>query len=231
MVATSVTSQSREVRVCLIADNRLLRDSLARLLRKQTGITVEGVIRSCEATHEQIAEFECDVVLTDCSPASATSQLFHELQDDNSRWKVLLIGMDDDLQVFLKAVYLGVQGYLLKDASAGEIVAAVRGIARGEASCPGNLCMKLIEHVASEAQKNAALNHPVEGNKNRLTHRQVQLMSLVAEGLTNKEIAANLNLSQFTVKNHIRRVMRQVEAASRHDAVELIRTTGQLQSR
>jgi DNA-binding CsgD family transcriptional regulator len=50
----------------------------------------------------------------------------------------------------------------------------------------------------------------------------------VADGKTNKEIAADLNLSQFTVKNHIRRVMRQVEAASRHDAVSLVRATGQL---
>jgi DNA-binding NarL/FixJ family response regulator len=65
-------------------------------------------------------------------------------------------------------------------------------------------------------------------NQKALTPRQLQLIRLVAEGLTNKEIAANLNLSQFTVKNHLRRVMRQVEAASRHDAVDVLRATGQL---
>jgi DNA-binding CsgD family transcriptional regulator len=64
----------------------------------------------------------------------------------------------------------------------------------------------------------------------RLTHRQVQLMNLVASGLSNKEIATTLNLSQFTVKNHLRRVMRQVEATNRYDAVELMRASGLLSS-
>lgn len=231
MASTTIAPQSREVRVCLIADNRLLRDSLARLLRKQSGIAVADVIRSSEATREQIAESGCDIVLTDCSPLSAQSSFLSDTQNENGSWKTLLIGMDDDPQTFLKAVYLGIQGYVLKDASAGEIVAAVRGVARGEAICPGNLCMKLIEHVANEAQRSAVFTQSIDRNGNRLTHRQVQLMGLVAEGLTNKEIAASLNLSQFTVKNHIRRVMRRVEASSRHDAVEVIRTTGQLRTR
>ena len=231
MAATSIAPQSRGLRVCLIADNRLLRDSLGRLLRKQSGIAVVGVIRTSEAKREQITESACDVLLTDCSPLSVQSSFLFGLQNEGGEWKTLLIGMDDDAQAFLKAVYLGIQGYVLKDASAGEIVAAVRGVARGEAICPANLCMKLIEHVAGDSQRSTVFTQSIGKNGNRLTHRQLQLMNLVAEGLTNKEIAASLNLSQFTVKNHIRRVMRQVQASSRHDAVEVIRTTGQLRTR
>lgn len=230
MAATNISPQSPEVKVCLISDNRLLRDSLARLLRKQAGICVNGVLRCSEPVQAQILESGCDIVLTDCAPASH-SQFFLDLHKGIGSCKILLIGMDDDSQIFLKAVYLGVQGYLLKDASAGEIVAAVRGVARGEAMCPANLCMKLIEHVSSTArtaQRNSSVAWIPDANKNRLTHRQIQLMNLVAEGLTNKEIAASLNLSQFTVKNHIRRVMRQVDASNRQDAVEMIRTAGQL---
>jgi DNA-binding CsgD family transcriptional regulator len=59
-----------------------------------------------------------------------------------------------------------------------------------------------------------------------LTHRQSQLVALVARGLTNKEIAANLNLSEFTVKNHLRRIMKQVDVDSRHEAVDVIRASG-----
>ncbi len=231
MALVSGADQSNEVKVCLIADNRLLRDSLARLLRKQTGISVVGVLRNTEGTREQVAESGCDIVLTDCPPDLPHSQFFVELQKAHSPCRVLLIGMDDDPKLFLRAVYFGVRGYLLKDASAGEIVMAVRGLARGEATCPPNLCMKLFEHVSSEAQRKAAFTFTLDNTKNRLTHRQAQLMTLVAKGLTNKEIAANLNLSQFTVKNHIRRVMRQVEATTRHDAVDMIRTAGQLQTR
>ncbi len=228
MAATNISPQSPEVKVCLISDNRLLRDSLARLLRKQAGICVNGVLRSSEPAQAQILESGCDIVLTDCAPVSH-SQFFLDLHKGIGSCRILLIGMDDDPQIFLKAVYLGVQGYLLKDASAGEIVAAVRGVARGEAMCPANLCMKLIEHV-STAQRNSTVAPLPETTRNRLTLRQIQLMNLVAEGLTNKEIAASLHLSQFTVKNHIRRVMRQVDASNRQDAVEMIRTAGQLHS-
>ena len=229
MAATSISPQSPEIKVCLTSDNRLLRDSLARLLRKQAGICVNGVLRSSELVHVQILESACDIVLTDCTPASHP-QFFLDLHRGIGSCKILLIGMDDDPQIFMKAVYLGVQGYLLKDASAGEIVAAVRGVARGEAMCPANLCMKLIEHVSKMAPRNLAVTHPQETSRNYLTHRQIQLMNLVAEGLTNKEIAASLNLSQFTVKNHIRRVMRQVDASNRQDAVEVIRAAGQLRT-
>jgi DNA-binding NarL/FixJ family response regulator len=65
-------------------------------------------------------------------------------------------------------------------------------------------------------------------NRKPLTARQLQLLRLVANGLTNKEIAANLNLSEFTVKNHVRRIMRQVEAEDRHEAVALVRAAGDL---
>jgi DNA-binding NarL/FixJ family response regulator len=61
-----------------------------------------------------------------------------------------------------------------------------------------------------------------------LTYRQNQLMTLVARGLTNKEIAANLNLSEFTVKNHLHRIMKQIHAENRHDAVSVVRAAGYL---
>jgi DNA-binding NarL/FixJ family response regulator len=88
--------------------------------------------------------------------------------------------------------------------------------------------MSLIQHLSKKRQEKLETSDPQNGDRKALTPRQLQLIRLVANGLTNKEIAAALNLSQFTVKNHLRRVMRQVEAASRHDAVSLIRATGQL---
>jgi DNA-binding NarL/FixJ family response regulator len=65
-------------------------------------------------------------------------------------------------------------------------------------------------------------------SKPSLTHRQIQLVSLVAKGLTNKEIAANLNLSEFTVKNHMRRILKLVDAQDRYEAVSAVRESGVL---
>ncbi|MGB2678851.1 MAG: response regulator transcription factor [Candidatus Acidiferrum sp.] len=219
---------SPQVSIYLLTENRLLRDTLARLLRKRSEINVVGVSRCSETVKNEIISSHCDVVLTDCFDNTASSTFLREVFDQDSGVKLLLFGMNEDPNVFLNAVFLGICGYLLKDASAAEIVAAVRAAVRGEATCPPSLCMTLIQHLSKKSAEKFEPSHPQNGDRKVLTPRQLQLLRLVANGLTNKEIAANLNLSEFTVKNHIRRVMRQMEAASRYDAVNLVRATGQL---
>jgi two-component system, NarL family, response regulator DegU len=228
MSCPNTSAKSIEASVFLATENRLLRDTLARLLRKQTGIRIAGVAASTENISGQILESECDMVLADFSPTSSNSLPLRDLHEEKSQIKIILIGMEDDPEVFLKAIYLGARGYVLKDASALEIVTAIRHVGRGDAICPPNLCMVLIEHLWNEEQRNLQSRRLTKACSSRLTHRQVQLMNLVADGLSNKEIATSLNLSQFTVKNHLRRVMRQVDATNRYDAVELIRASGLL---
>jgi len=228
MTVPNISAKSTDVKVFLATENRLLRDTLARLLRKQTGILVAGVVANAENVSGQIVESGCDIVLADYAPSSSNAHSLRNLHEENSQFKIILIGMDDDPESFLKAIFLGARGYVLKDASALEIVSAVRRVGRGEAVCPPSLCIALIEHVWSDERRNLQSARSAAANSSRLTHRQVQLMNLVADGLSNKEIATSLNLSQFTVKNHLRRVMRQVEATNRYDAVELIRSSGQL---
>jgi DNA-binding NarL/FixJ family response regulator len=186
------------------------------------------VNRSSETVRDEIFSSHCDVVLTDCFDDTARSTFLRDVLDQGAGIKLVLFGMDEDPDAFLKAAFLGICGYLLKDASATEIIAAVRAAVRCEATCPPRLCMSLIQYLSKKRPEKFEPPHPQNGDHKALTPRQLQLLRLVANGLTNKEIAANLNLSQFTVKNHIRRVMRQVEATSRHDAVNLIRATGQL---
>ena len=131
--------------------------------------------------------------------------------------------MDSDEEQFLAAVRSGVMGYLLKDASASDLVAAVRAVYRGEAVCPPQLCSTLfhfVAHIIEETSVKRSAPRP------DLTIRQQQLMVLVAKGLTNKEIASRLNLSEFTVRNHIHNILKQVDASSRSEAVETIRAHG-----
>jgi DNA-binding NarL/FixJ family response regulator len=216
------------VNVYLLAENRLLRDTLTKLLRKRAEINVVGVGRRSENSKEEIIASSCDVILTDCFDAGTNSVFLQEISEQESRIRLLLFGMADDLGLFMKAVYLGISGYLLKEASATEIVSAVRAAVRGQATCPPSLCMGLIQHLSKNRpgkMDGFEWNLP---NRKPLTARQLQLLRLVANGLTNKEIAASLNLSEFTVKNHVRRIMRQVEAEDRHEAVALVRAAGDL---
>jgi DNA-binding NarL/FixJ family response regulator len=123
----------------------------------------------------------------------------------------------------MAAVRSGVMGYLLKDASASDLVAAVRAVFRGEAVCPPQLCSSLFRFVAHIVEEMPAKRLAPRPD---LTIRQQQLMALVAKGLTNKEIASRLNLSEFTVRNHIHRILKQVDAESRSEAVQTIRAHG-----
>jgi DNA-binding NarL/FixJ family response regulator len=134
--------------------------------------------------------------------------------------------MDEGIDDFLRAVRRGVSGYVLEEASSAEIIDAIRGVAQGEAICPPRLCMALFQFVSQGPHHIPAMADQQASVKLGLTYRQRQLVTLVARGLTNKEIAANLNLSEFTVKNHIYRIMKQVHAENRQEAVDLVRAGG-----
>lgn len=219
-----------DVRVYIVAENRLLRETLARLLQKRPGIVIAGVSRHGESATVEVALSRCDILLADSVVSPGESTLLRELFEESPHTKVVLFGMDEEPMVFLRAVQLGVSGYVLKEASASEIIAAVRAVAQGEAACPPKLLMTLIRHFAQEHRDNPRITTHAGTAKGSLTHRQLQLVDLVEKGLSNKEIAANLNLSEFTVKNHIRRIMRQVDADDRHEAVDVIRASGWLPS-
>lgn len=213
--------------VYLIAEHRLLREALVRLLRKKADIHVVGEGRN-ETTCADVIASSCNVLLLDSLDTPHAPNLLAELRVRAPKIKTVLFGMDDDPQLFLKAVQLGVRGYVVKDASASDVIAAVRAVVQDEAVCTPKLCMALFQHVSRVFYNRPTINDREARIKFGLTYRQSQLVALVARGLTNKEIAASLNLSEFTVKNHISRIMKQVHVDSRHDAVEVIRAGGSL---
>jgi DNA-binding NarL/FixJ family response regulator len=226
MAQSSNAVPSAGVSVFLLAENRLLRETLARLLEKKGGVSIVGVSRYTESTVEEIFASGCAILLMDSQAITHGVSLLNELPEMAPRLDVVLFGMDDDPDVFLKSVYLGVSGYVLKEASASEIIAAVLGVARGQAAWPPRLSMALGRYLSQEYRSRAQL---LPGSvRYDLTPRQLELMRLVERGMTNKEIAVNLNLSEFTVKNHIRRVMKEVDAEDRHEAVDAIRASGLL---
>ena len=232
MQTVPAQASASDVIVYLLTENRLLRESLARMLQKRAGICVGGSSRYTNSLLGDILASNSGILLMDSISPTQCPNLLKELSDSLSGVKPILFGMDEDPEVFLKSVYLGVCGYVLKEASATEMIAAVRSVARGEAYCPGRLCMALIQHLSSEAQRTLRSEARTRSKSSKvcLTHRQLQLVDLVEKGLTNKEIATSLHLSEFTVKNHLRRIMKQVEAGSRHEAVNMIRAEGLLPS-
>jgi DNA-binding NarL/FixJ family response regulator len=221
---------SCSVKVFLVAESRLLRETLVRLFQKRAGISVVGESRYSQSAMEEIAASQCGVLLLDSPVTAQHTRLVDEFCGHVPQINVVLFGMDEEFDCFLRAVRSGVRGYLLKDASSAEIIATVRGVARGEAICPPRLCAPLFQFVSRELRQRSGRTQLETGSNYGLTYRQRQLVVLVEKGLTNKEIAASLNLSEFTVKNHIRRILRQVDAQTRYEAVDVIRASGYLPS-
>jgi two-component system, NarL family, response regulator DegU len=224
MIQINDKQSSSPTNLYVVAENRLLRETLIRLFRKRGDLTVVGHSSYSDSVPEQIASTQADLLLLDwINPNHKSDDLICDIRESSPQIRVVLFGMDEDADIFLQAVRLGVNGYVLKNASSSELIDAVRAVAQGEATCPSKFCKVLFQAIASEATQRSAIADQRAGMRFELTQRQRQLMSLVAMGLSNKEIAANLNLSEFTVKNHIYRVMKHVDAQNRHEAVTLIR--------
>jgi len=211
------------IRLFLMMENRLLREALIRLFRKRSDLVVVGYDGQADATASQLLETQFDVLLIDSFQSTWPVAKTAREAGGGAAYKAVLIGMEPDEELFMAAIRAGVMGYLLKDASASDLVAAVRAVNRGEAVCPPQLCSRLFRFVAQMVDE-----IPVKRPARRpdLTLRQQQLVALVAKGLTNKEIASRLNLSEFTVRNHIHRILKQVDAESRSEAVDVIRASG-----
>ena len=215
---------AEKIRVFVAAENRLLREALARVLTK--GGCVEII-----AT-DSAAPFHTDALL-DAHPDILLLTSRGSLQEDLSAIqlvraaapavRILLIGMAKDEREFLQCVRAGISGYLLRDASAGEVLQGVQAVHAGEAVCPGALCSALFRYFESDT---ASL--PCVSSRRRLglSRRELQLIPLIAQGLTNKEIANHFSLSEQTVKNHLYRMKHKIGAEDRLEMVQLYRTQG-----
>jgi len=204
--------------VFLLAENRLLREALIRLLSKND-IRVVGANSYSPSVHEEVISSRPNIVVLDSSGlAFSQSSLIPTLQAAIPDLRVVMVDMDADESTFLKAVREGVIGYVLKDASATEVAATIRAVAAGEAVCPPGLSMILFRSVAQQLAEPPALSW---GADLGLSRREQQMVELLRERLTNKEIAARLNLSEQTVKNHVHHILRKIGAPNRSAVIEL----------
>ena len=214
------------IRIYVLEQNRVLRQGLLQMFRKHTGLTVVGDSKDCAASIEELTKISCDVLLFNSLGALHAIRQKAETVERLKQIKLVLFGMKEDPECFLQAVSLGACGYLLNEASSTEIIAAVRSVVQGEAICPPMLCKCLFDHHSKRSFLMSERAETRRSAANDLTCRQRQLMQRVAKGMTNKEVAASLRLSEFTVKNHLRRIRAHLQADSRHAAVDAIRTGG-----
>lgn len=209
---------SKGITVFLVAANRLLRETLAKVLSNKGGFNVLGVSASIPDSHSTICASGADVLIIDSIlPGSSSEERLSEIPTSLGL-KIVLIDMDDDPDVFIECVRAGARGYLLKEASAAEVMCAIRSVSHGHAVFPPQICFSLLRDVSFQPPV-LPLAASIRSDTG-LTRRQQQLVPLLAKGLTNKEIASHLNLSEQTIKNHVHNILRRVGANNRFQVMD-----------
>lgn len=202
--------------------NRLLQDAIARILAKKAEFSVLSSVPASSVSLDELAETGADVLVLDSlATFFATSS-----ESDNATVrarKCVLVAMEDDHANFLKAIERGALGYVLREASAMDVVSAIRAVAQGQAACPTQYTRVLFDHVAACPAKATAADRASGWG---LTRRERELIPLLLRNQTNKEIASHLHLSEQTIKNHIHRMMRKMQASSRLEICEVWQRQG-----
>jgi len=208
----------RTSKVFIASCNCLLRESIARVLAKKTDFEIVATQAICTATRNEIAGSGADTLILDSLEFFLDAPLPSSPTGGQNGWmKSVLVAMEDNHEHFLAAIRRGALGYVLQEASALDVVSAIRTVAAGEVVCPPGYVRVLFDQVAKHA-----VEFPSSRKRMRtgLTRREQQLVPLIGRGLSNKEIASHFGLSEQTVKNHLHRILRKVGVADRFSVWE-----------
>ena len=205
--------------VVIVSEIRVHREGLARLLEDEPGVAVVGQAAAAREAVALVAERRPRIVLLDA--VGETRSIARALRDASSETNVVVVGLastDEDVVAWAEA---GVIGYVDRDASRTELVETVHSVARGEAPISPRLAATLLRRVATLAGGHAAPATDV-----RLTKRELEIVALIDEGLSNKAIAQRLCIELPTVKNHVHNVLDKLNVRRRSEAAALVRRRG-----
>ena len=212
----------KPIRVCVLSENRLFREALSRILSKKNHIETVRSLQLGPGAIEALINSGTNVLVLDSTQFLCTEGSRLSDYSKGRQIKIVIVAMNEDKTQFLEAISHGVCGYVPKEASAIELVNAIRAVADGEAVCPPRLCKFLFDFVAQIVN---GISYPPRNRIEDLTRRERQLVPLIDRGLTNKEIAVHLSVSEKTVKNHIHRILRKLGAESRLNIAALCRAS------
>lgn len=206
------------VRLLIVSDVRLFRECLAQALSGLADVAVVAHAANLPHVLSVIASTRPEVVLIDVA-SKRSLEIVSAINHAASSTKVIAIGVHDVEREILACAEAGVAACFPCDGSLSELVATIAGSRRDEMACSPRAAAVLFRHVASLTRPS-----PDRHDVAPLTVREGEVVALIDRGLSNKEIAQELNLELATVKNHVHNILEKLNVASRHHAARLART-------
>ncbi len=207
------------IKVLIADDHRVVREGLAAILKTKENIVVVGEAQDGQEAVEKARSLLPDVVLMDVSmPRMTGVEATRQLKREFPHMGIIALTMYDEQQYIFDLVRAGATGYLLKDTDSAQIVAAIRAVYRGESLIHPSVASKILAEFSLMSQKKGKKSGWMEHD---LSEREITVLKLVAEGKTNKEIANALDLSEKTVKNHVRNIFHKLQVYDRTQAAIL----------
>jgi DNA-binding NarL/FixJ family response regulator len=204
----------KKIRILLIEDNRLLREGLTIMLKKQQDMHVVETIGNGENILAIMGKYKPEVLLLDLGLRNRSSLNLVKLVKKNfSGSKIIvmdLIPLQADVLEFVQA---GVSGFILKDATVNDFLKTIRSVVKGIQVLPPNLTGSLFSQIVENAISGANSSALIESV--RMTKREKQVIELISEGHTNKEIAQELHLSTYTIKSHVHNILEKLALSTR----------------
>lgn len=211
------------INLAIVSDIRLYREGLSKILNEMSSITVVGTAKNITHAVAEINSCQPEIVLLDMRMVDSF-KLITVINGESCNMKLIVMFVPEDEANVLTCAKAGISGYISRESSLDELVDAVLKVHNGEFYCPSDITKYLLRSVKNNNERIVKHNDMLDSSTitNILTRRERQIINMMAEGLSNKQIAKNLTIEISTVKNHVHSVLVKLDAKSRSQAVSKI---------